>query len=690
MFSFVTGVGMIPVKDRNSDLLTWHIISDGTSSTRSSPQLSDKIHDTQINIMIAPRTKLGCGICKGPEWKPGIFVQFTKEGGIAREVGLRPGDQILSCNNIDFNDIQFNEAVNIMKSARQLDLHVRKSAGSELFPGESSGYNSSASSVTGDQSPSWSDLKRLSIVKEESLELEDRLSQLDRFKTSKWNKMEWDDIDSDKRYQFRPTIINLSENGTTITNSSSDECQKIETNCNTLTRTKSNQLDSVPEPKTVFVEVHQKKEPISTKTDTSCVFGTLKSTDSSSSLSSAISQELRRRSERKKIETKPPIDEQLHKQKILKGVDACKQEQHSKLMDEFKKVHRKMFKTTDDEKPLDVEKSLINNELSDRQNRLKPIENRPVHETLQEKLPARHSTPALDLSPPPPPPPPPPFDSNSNIPQDVSKPKAKTAPPVPIKYSTLSYAREHPVDYYQPPPCPTPDYDTISLSSNYSKSTFSRSNSSTSQNDAIEMDSIDSVILNNPSTFRPKQPNTYFKTPLSSQLSNGSTTSTSTIGSRKQRPISVTIGEYPSGSLRKQPGRLDFLNNVNGDVEKKSGGGPISTQLASELAHTLSRSNLRKRTESMENMLNNPQIQSQSNGSVTISLSNGVKNYEKSDTNYKSGDNKSNRVTISICSMDKKLDVPNGILKNGNGNHNFHNTNHKTLVQQKSITFGEM
>lgn len=80
-----------------------------------------------------------------------------------------------------------------MKSARQLDLVVRKSAGSELFPGESSGYNSSASSVTGDQSPSWSDSRRLSIVKEETMDLEDRLSHLDRFKNKKWDKVHWDD-----------------------------------------------------------------------------------------------------------------------------------------------------------------------------------------------------------------------------------------------------------------------------------------------------------------------------------------------------------------------------------------------------------------------------------------------------------------------------------------------------------------
>lgn len=50
-----------------------------------------------------------CSICKGPDWKPGIFVQFTKEGGIAREAGLRPGDQILVCNNVDFSDIPFGE-----------------------------------------------------------------------------------------------------------------------------------------------------------------------------------------------------------------------------------------------------------------------------------------------------------------------------------------------------------------------------------------------------------------------------------------------------------------------------------------------------------------------------------------------------------------------------------------------------
>lgn len=56
-----------------------------------------------------------------------------------------------------------------------LELVIQKGAGQEMFPGESSGYNSSASSVAGDQSPDNWPIKRLSIVKEESVIDSDRL-----------------------------------------------------------------------------------------------------------------------------------------------------------------------------------------------------------------------------------------------------------------------------------------------------------------------------------------------------------------------------------------------------------------------------------------------------------------------------------------------------------------------------------
>lgn len=162
----------------------------------SSNNNNNASRDINVVLHVAPRTKLGLGICKGPEWKPGIFVQFTKERSVAREAGLRPGDQILSVNSIDFSDVLFSEAVAVMKSSSKLDMVVRTAAGCDLFPGESSGYNSSASSVTGDQSPCWADAKskRLTAVREEPPASTGPAGQLNK------------------------TIIKLSENGTSINN----------------------------------------------------------------------------------------------------------------------------------------------------------------------------------------------------------------------------------------------------------------------------------------------------------------------------------------------------------------------------------------------------------------------------------------------------------------------------------------
>lgn len=196
-----------------------------------------------------------------------------------------------------------------MKNSRQLDLIVRKCAGTELFPGESSGYNSSASSVTGDQSPSWSDSKRLSIVKEESLDLEDRLSNLDRFKTKKWEKIEWDDVDSEeKSYHFKPTIINLSENGTTIKNNGSEEKQNFDSNQEKVSSKIADicLVSRQHETKTVVVEIHRsdvddqnKPEQNISKSSSSNSFSstTSRSSLASSSLSSAICEEILRRNQ---------------------------------------------------------------------------------------------------------------------------------------------------------------------------------------------------------------------------------------------------------------------------------------------------------------------------------------------------------------------------------------------------------
>lgn len=227
---------------KDTDKLSWHAVKTFTNGSSASSESSYKVvperetrnKDVNITLDVAPRTKLGLGICKGPEWKPGIFVQFTKEKSVAREAGLRQGDQILSVNSIDFSDVLFSEAVAVMKSASKLEMVVRKAAGCDLFPGESSGYNSSASSVTGDQSPCWADAKskRLTAVREETTtapiwnessgtaaayaEQQRRADQQDG--SNKHNKDVPEKKPVGSQQQVNKTIIKLSEQGTSINN----------------------------------------------------------------------------------------------------------------------------------------------------------------------------------------------------------------------------------------------------------------------------------------------------------------------------------------------------------------------------------------------------------------------------------------------------------------------------------------
>lgn len=244
-------------------------------------------------------------------------MQFTKENGIARESGLRPGDQILSCNGIDFSDIAFSEAVVSMKNSPVLELFVRTCVGLDLFPGESSGYNSSASSITGDQSPCWGEAaKRLSIVREESTSSSDRLHNTFRFRDRRKEKpLPVDMPKIPSKANPNTTIIKLSEDGPTmINNTMIPDVKNIN---NTIYEEIGNQkvngqekianicfVSKQNETKIVTVEVHRSSsakiapppqfanalEPAGKENDEPVSSG-------QSSLSSAISEELKRRAE---------------------------------------------------------------------------------------------------------------------------------------------------------------------------------------------------------------------------------------------------------------------------------------------------------------------------------------------------------------------------------------------------------
>lgn len=275
-----------------------------------------------------------CRICKGPDWKPGIFIQFTKENGIARESGLRPGDQLLSCNGIDFSDIAFSEAVSIMKNSSALDLSVRTCVGLDLFPGESSGYNSSASSITGDQSPCWGEAaKRLSIVREESTSSSDRMNGTFRFRDRRKEKAMPVDVPKipstfmkapNTKSNQNTTIIKLSEDGPTmINNTMLPDVKNIN---NTVYEEIGNQkVNSGNEPekianicfiskqnetKIVTVEVHRSSATkIAPPPQFANVSREVDEPSDQSSLSSAINEELRRRAEvREEISVNTTLD----------------------------------------------------------------------------------------------------------------------------------------------------------------------------------------------------------------------------------------------------------------------------------------------------------------------------------------------------------------------------------------------
>lgn len=346
-------------------------------------------------------------ICKGPEWKPGIFVQFTKENGVARNAGLRPGDQILSCNGHDFTNIAFSVAVSIMKESHTLDLLIRVSEGIDLFPNESSGYNSSASSATGDQSPCWGseNSKRLSIVREESnssgerkmnirtkgREVKRSLKQVPapkvppRSKTTQISTSHQSVSSNGTKGVNNTTIIKLSENGTLINNILISNYGGTDKGTKEATQMLAHSIGAIKigedamnksnnELKTIKVEVHQSAStqnviravgpsngknipappppqmPIdlqSTASSISVASGIDSGSDTAkeASLKCALFEEIRRRAEKKELE---PGSETTNKGEPLlpkKGTGfSSNVKQHDALMEEFKLAHKRMFK----------------------------------------------------------------------------------------------------------------------------------------------------------------------------------------------------------------------------------------------------------------------------------------------------------------------------------------------------------
>ncbi|VVC98653.1 unnamed protein product [Leptidea sinapis] len=626
----VRHVGMVPVQDKAYEPLSWHFISERTSlssEVSSSPTLchsTDHVTDLRLSILVPARAKLGCGILKGPDWKPGIYVQFVREGGIAKEAGLRPGDQILSCNGSDFSKISFSEAVSAMKASGRLELVIREGVGLELVSPESSGYNSSASSAAGERSPaSVASIvplappatlrRRLASVAEEAADRADRLT-MNRIKRRTWDSLdfEWNngnihnfdspsDIEPDydspsipnnphtfenksnirnkvkSEYEaakpkppLNRTIINLTEDGATIQCSYDNNSRK-----NNMFAQQSNRDN---DKKTIVVEVHHNmnapqngsphcKYPQPPEKELNL---DTTSISSSATLSSAIVEEIQRRKLNKKKPTPENENQSTTKKRNVQKIDIDddKKKHHDALMNEFKKVHKKMFANQETAEVADTPNN------KDRQHTLR-VRKADQPEHVKEDGDDGHVR--LNNTDIPPPPPPMPLATNGHhngtLKNGDHLPKMDETDDPQVanlnKMGTLNRT-------------PTPPYSN--------NNSISPVKSKITKEEKVDIESLESYKLQNPSNVQPKPPSNYFV-----RAPNGTATM-----KKHSRPVSVTIGEYVNNmNGRREPSKFGFLNGDQLNGSHKQDEESITSRLQSELALTLSRSNLRKKTEAM-------------------------------------------------------------------------------------------
>ncbi|KAK1804283.1 hypothetical protein P4O66_020018, partial [Electrophorus voltai] len=78
-----------------------------------------------IVLQKPPGAQLGFNIRGGKASQLGIFISKVVPDSDAHRAGLQEGDQVLSVNEVDFQDIEHSKAVEILKTAREILMRVR-------------------------------------------------------------------------------------------------------------------------------------------------------------------------------------------------------------------------------------------------------------------------------------------------------------------------------------------------------------------------------------------------------------------------------------------------------------------------------------------------------------------------------------------------------------------------------------
>ncbi|XP_063280464.1 PDZ domain-containing protein 11-like isoform X2 [Prinia subflava] len=72
-----------------------------------------------------PPHELGFNSRGGKASQLGIFISKVIPDSDAHRAGLQEGDQVLSVNDVDFQDIEHSKAVEILKTAQEITMRVR-------------------------------------------------------------------------------------------------------------------------------------------------------------------------------------------------------------------------------------------------------------------------------------------------------------------------------------------------------------------------------------------------------------------------------------------------------------------------------------------------------------------------------------------------------------------------------------
>ncbi|XP_060568957.1 harmonin-like isoform X4 [Ruditapes philippinarum] len=131
----VTNIGMVPIKQKPSDPVTWQYVdkpgSNKSQAIKSSGSENESVVKIFINLHGAP--SLGCSIISGPTHFPGIFIESVRPGSLGEDYNLEVGDQIMEVNGKSFEKIKHKEAIVELKGSKELNMIIKKSVGLPLL-----------------------------------------------------------------------------------------------------------------------------------------------------------------------------------------------------------------------------------------------------------------------------------------------------------------------------------------------------------------------------------------------------------------------------------------------------------------------------------------------------------------------------------------------------------------------------